>query len=193
MRASAATLEYKATVTMVMVFMVSDTSTGVYATSNSGYAALLDGDVRISGSLQSYNGMIAENQNGTGVFGTSTSGGDGVYGSSFSIGNGVSGYSYSGNGIYDKSITGHAALLDGNVQINGQLTKSSGQFKIDHPLDPANKYLCRSFVESSDMKNVYDGVVALDDSGEAVIELPDWFGVLNNNNLTRCKIRLTQN
>jgi hypothetical protein len=29
------------------------------------------------------------------------------------------------------------------------------------------------------MKNVYDGVVVLDDSGEADIELPDWFGALN--------------
>ena len=29
------------------------------------------------------------------------------------------------------------------------------------------------------MKNVYDGVVVLDDKGEAEIELPDWFGVLN--------------
>jgi hypothetical protein len=29
------------------------------------------------------------------------------------------------------------------------------------------------------MKNVYDGVVVLDDKAEAEIELPDWFGILN--------------
>jgi hypothetical protein len=29
------------------------------------------------------------------------------------------------------------------------------------------------------MKNVYDGVVVLDDQGEAEIELPDWFDALN--------------
>jgi hypothetical protein len=52
-------------------------------------------------------------------------------------------------------------------------------FKIDNPLDPANKYLCHSFVESPDMKNVYDGVVVLDRKGKAEIELPDWFGALN--------------
>jgi hypothetical protein len=50
---------------------------------------------------------------------------------------------------------------------------------VDDPLDPANKYLCHSFVESPDMKNVYDGVVVLDRKGKAEIELPDWFGALN--------------
>jgi hypothetical protein len=29
------------------------------------------------------------------------------------------------------------------------------------------------------MKNVYDGVVVLDNKGEAEIDLPDWFGALN--------------
>ena len=65
------------------------------------------------------------------------------------------------------------------MKITGNLEKAGGSFKIDHPLEPANKYLCHSFVESPDMKNVYDGVVVLDDKGEAEIELPDWFGALN--------------
>jgi hypothetical protein len=29
------------------------------------------------------------------------------------------------------------------------------------------------------MKNVYDGVVVLDNKGKAEIEIPDWFGTLN--------------
>ena len=29
------------------------------------------------------------------------------------------------------------------------------------------------------MKNVYDGIVILDNKGEAEVELPDWFGALN--------------
>ena len=65
------------------------------------------------------------------------------------------------------------------MYIHGPLEKPGGQFKIDHPLDPANKYLYHSFVESPDMKNVNDGVVALDDKGEAEIQLPDWFSALN--------------
>ena len=67
----------------------------------------------------------------------------------------------------------------GDVQINGTLYKSAGSFKIDHPLDPANKYLSHSFVESPDMKNIYDGVAELDGSGEAWIELPEYFEALN--------------
>ena len=72
-----------------------------------------------------------------------------------------------------------AGYFAGNVYVNGKLTKSAGSFKIDHPLDPANKYLYHSFVESPDMKNIYDGIAVLDNSGEAVVNLPDWFEALN--------------
>jgi hypothetical protein len=65
------------------------------------------------------------------------------------------------------------------VNVVGTLSKGGGSFKIDHPLDPANKYLYHSFVESPDMKDIYDGVAELDGSGEAVIALPDWFQALN--------------
>lgn len=69
--------------------------------------------------------------------------------------------------------------VNGTLQVTGQLIKGGGSFKIDHPLDPANKYLSHSFVESPDMKNIYDGVVELDTAGEAVVELPVWFEALN--------------
>ena len=82
-------------------------------------------------------------------------------------------------GVYGMSEEGYTAYLDGKVKITGNLEKAGGSFKIDHPLDPANKYLCHSFVESPDMKNVYDGVVVLDRKGKAEIDLPDWFGILN--------------
>ena len=91
---------------------------------------------------------------------------------------GVVGVSNNLAGLYGKSVD-YAALLDGKVKITGNLEKAGGSFKIDHPLDPANKYLYHSFVESPDMKNVYDGVVVLDNKGKAEIELPDWFGILN--------------
>jgi hypothetical protein len=73
----------------------------------------------------------------------------------------------------------NALRVYGNTQIVGTLSKSAGSFRIDHPLDPENKTLSHSFVESPDMKNLYDGVVTLDASGAAWIEMPDWFEALN--------------
>jgi hypothetical protein len=61
----------------------------------------------------------------------------------------------------------------------GLLFKGGGGFKIDHPLDPKNKYLYHSFVESPEMKNIYDGVATLDRNGQAWVVLPAWFGALN--------------
>jgi len=70
-------------------------------------------------------------------------------------------------------------LFIGNVTVAGNLSKSGGSFQIDHPLDPANKYLYHSFVESPDMMNIYNGDVMLDEKGEATVPLPDWFQSLN--------------
>jgi hypothetical protein len=107
-----------------------------------------------------------------GVYGYTTySGGNGVYGIA---NNGASAY-----GIYGVSSGGYAGYFSGKVHVNGTLSKSAGSFKIDHPLDPANKYLSHSFVESPDMMNIYNGNVVLDRKGEAVVKLPDWFGALN--------------
>lgn len=71
------------------------------------------------------------------------------------------------------------ARVMGNLNITGSLSKGSGTFVIDHPLDPANKLLYHSFVESPDVKNLYDGIAELDENGEAVVELPDYFEALN--------------
>jgi hypothetical protein len=97
-------------------------------------------------------------------------------------GTGVIGEAENGNlavGVWGISSSGVAGQFSGNVKVTGTLTKGGGSFKIDHPLDPANKYLYHSFVESPDMKNIYDGVVNLDTQGEAVVQLPAWFGALN--------------
>ncbi|MEU6716711.1 hypothetical protein ABZ897_35040 [Nonomuraea sp. NPDC046802] len=72
-----------------------------------------------------------------------------------------------------------AALISGNVDIRGTLTKSDLRFKIDHPLDPAGRYLSHGAVESDEMKNVYDGEVVLDEHGAAEVTLPGWFEALN--------------
>jgi hypothetical protein len=72
-----------------------------------------------------------------------------------------------------------AGAFWGNVSITGTLSKGGGGFKIDHPLEPANKYLSHSFVESPEMLNVYNGNITTDGQGEVTVELPDYFAALN--------------
>ena len=67
----------------------------------------------------------------------------------------------------------------GNLACDGKISGGLEDFKIDHPLDPANKYLYHASVESSEMMNVYTGNVVLDGNGEATIQLPDWFEAVN--------------
>ena len=101
---------------------------------------------------------------GTGFFGI------GVWGSHAGTGWGV--YGTSGTG-------GLAGNFGGDVFVSGNLSKGAGTFKIDHPLDPENMYLSHSFVESPDMKNIYDGVVTLDEHGNATVTMPTYFDALN--------------
>jgi hypothetical protein len=121
----------------------------------------------------------------TGVFGTAT-GDFSAYGGFFQATGlqtvGVYGVAdgASSSGVYGFGLNGgKAGSFQGDVGVTGTLTKGGGAFRIDHPLDPENKYLQHSFVESPDMKNIYDGIVTLDANGAAIVTLPDWFGALN--------------
>jgi hypothetical protein len=66
------------------------------------------------------------------------------------------------------------------LQVVGNFAATVKNFVIDHPLDPANKYLYHTSVESPDMKNIYDGVVTSDAAGLATVTLPAYFEALNN-------------
>lgn len=127
-----------------------------------------------------------------GVLGTSP-GGDGVSGAGFT---GVYGYSANtnGTGVWGETTgttadsvgvygtapgTAWAGYFNGHLGTSGTLVKAAGSFRIDHPLDPFNKYLSHSFVESPDMMNLYSGTVILDGDGAAVVQLPEWFEALN--------------
>jgi hypothetical protein len=92
---------------------------------------------------------------------------------------GGSGILASGGLAANGGTVGKAGVFMGDVTVSGNLSKASGSFKIDHPLDPENKYLYHSFVESPDMMNIYNGNVKLDSNGEATVGLPEWFGTLN--------------
>ena len=70
-------------------------------------------------------------------------------------------------------------VITGTLAVTGTMSKGGGSFKIDHPQDPANKYLVHSFVESPDMMNVYNGNITTDAQGDAVVTLPTYFESLN--------------
>jgi hypothetical protein len=127
-------------------------------------------------------GVIGTSAKGFGVSGTAMGvnaayagpGQIGVYGAYTGSGNDQEGY-----GVYALSLKGPSLYVNGDAHATGTLSKGGGSFKIDRPLDPAHKYLYHSFVESPDMKNVYDGTVTLDPEGRATVGLPDWFETLN--------------
>jgi hypothetical protein len=155
---------------------------GVYGDGSPGYGVEGVGYTGVYGSVSSSSGsdgVYGQYTSGgtggqNGVHGQSNaSGGSGVYGNNKGGGYGVAGTCSGGTGCL-------AVFSIGDEDVSGSLSKTSGSFKIDHPLDPRNKYLFHSFVESPDMKNIYDGVADLDIHGEAVVELPNWFESLND-------------
>jgi len=75
--------------------------------------------------------------------------------------------------------TSYAGWFVGNLHFTQTLTGGLKSFKIDHPLDPANKYLQHACIESDEILNLYNGNVTLDGSGEAWVTMPDWFEALN--------------
>jgi len=71
-----------------------------------------------------------------------------------------------------------AGYFAGNVTVAGALSKGSGSFLIDHPLDPANKTLRHNLVESPEHLCLYRGTTGLDGAGS--VELPDYFAALTD-------------
>jgi hypothetical protein len=162
--------------------VLGDWGYGVYGEasypSGSGVAGLANDGSGVSGYSSAGYGVYGQNGNtsnygyvggwNVGVFGRY--GGFGPYGT-------LGGSNYA---VYGFQATGlKAGYFDGNVTVAGNLSKTTGSFRIDHPLDPANKYLYHSFVESPDMMNIYNGNVVLDANGEAWVELPAYFEALN--------------
>jgi hypothetical protein len=124
------------------------------------------GNVNTMGGITA-GGNINTNANMNLGGGLTTNGGGGI-----NVNNGS--LTVSGGGSF-----GTGMVINGNLSVSGTVSKSGGTFKIDHPLDPANKYLYHSFVESPDMMNIYNGVIVLDKHGKAVVSLPDYFEALN--------------
>jgi len=182
---------------------VSTTGRGMYgeASAGSGTTYGVYGRSASTSGTGVYGYVSASSGTTNGVYGYSSStGGRGVYGvAGATSGNayGVKGESWSSSGkgvlgvagassgttygVYGTAVSpdGYSGYFTGKVYIGGPLEKPAGSFKIDHPLDPANKYLYHSFVESPDMMNVYNGNITLEADGTAWVQMPDWFQALN--------------
>ncbi len=80
-------------------------------------------------------------------------------------------------GVYGRTASptdGYGVFSNGRFGASG--TKS---FRIDHPLDPANKYLYHYCTEGPLPLNVYQGIAVTDSSGYAWIQLPAYFDEIN--------------
>src|ERR1700722_5577571 len=163
----------------------------VFAASN-GYSAIRGmGGNAVSGSGQSgSNGLYSYGGNGDlASSATSSEGGSGILsqGGSGGYRDGDGGDFFAadnanfGDGIFASSTSsnGWAGFFQGDLGTTGVFSGIASAFKIDHPLDPANKYLSHSAVESPDMLNIYNGNVVTDANGDAVVALPEWFESLN--------------
>ncbi|MBN2790613.1 MAG: hypothetical protein JXR69_10530 [Candidatus Delongbacteria bacterium] len=116
----------------------------------------------------------------------------GVYGYAYTSADdftyGVYGYGYGGAvrnvGVYGTSGgtgTNWSGYFVGNVYVGGTVSKSADEIKIDHPLDPENKFLYHSDISSDQMTNIYHGNVILGHNGAAEVILPDWTEEINKN------------
>ena len=160
---------------------------GVWGTCNNPNLGSIWGDSQVNAGA----GVVGNSVNGYAIWGQSTTdatklaGGQsyanvGVFGIA-DLGNGVLGQSDRGAAVAGVATTssGLAGFFNGNVQVTGFLSKGGSNFQIDHPLDPANKFLTHAAVESDQQKNFYDGLVKLNRQGEAEVRLPRWFAAIN--------------
>jgi hypothetical protein len=156
-------------------FGVRGVSNGTVGRGVYGWATATSGpNVGVLGRSDSFSGLGVR-----GEATTSSGAGDGVWGITHSpAGWGVYGQALdSGGGIGVRGSaanTGFGVFAAGNLGASG--TKS---FVIDHPLDPENRFLTHYSAEGPEPQNIYNGVVTLDGTGEAWVELPDYFFAIN--------------
>lgn len=153
------------------IFGVGNQDLGVYGSANT--AGVMGGSV---GGI----GVVGYNKNQSFAATTGIGNSYGVYGNAQTVGGAnVPNVRYGVYGFATGATTNFAGYFSGDVQITGNIAKGSGTFKIDHPLDPENKYLYHSFVESPEMMNIYNGNITTGADGFATVTMPSYFDALN--------------
>lgn len=160
----------------VLAYSHAPSGSGVYGSNDSG------GDA-VHGNATTGNGVYGTTANSSAsvaaLYGVNTNGGYGVVGLSSNIS--VFADNAANSTVAYLGAPCCAADLYGAVNVTGNFNQSNGtkNFMMDDPLDPANKYLLHAAVEAPDMINFYNGIAILDAHGEAIVQLPQWFGAIN--------------
>jgi hypothetical protein len=164
---------------------IGDVGGGVLFLRSGGGVVAFDGNDSVGIGTRSPGGRLGVESTGTAIFAENTQDSalaSGVFAKGM---NGVfaqgrrTGVFASGSDVGVLGAGPTAGQFFGDVNVSGTLRKGGGGFRIDHPVDPENKYLSHSFVESPEMLNVYRGTVTTDDSGEAAVPLPAYVEALN--------------
>lgn len=155
-------------------------SKGVYGSTLGGYGLWGTGDS--AGGI----GVHGQAANGSyGELGTAVGGGAvGAFGQAPGGAYGELGVKGPGNfsaGVFGQGVSGGwAGEFSGDVYITGNLgVVGTKNFRIDDPLDPANKYLVHSCAEGPEALNIYCGNISTDANGKAVVQLPAYFEAEN--------------
>ena len=159
--------------------------TGEVTATSTADAAVRGNNLRTTGGIGvegvGYNGVSGQ---------TNYRDGFGVYGQNFDLVGpltansvGVGGVGYVGviGQSTDPANGGGVASLDNIIALGNLTVSGTKNFRIDHPLDPSNKYLNHFSIESNEVLNIYRGTAAFDANGEAVVQLPEWFDAVNRN------------
>ena len=106
------------------------------------------------------------------AFSQSSSGNAGRFvnnsGTAIALAGGATAFEATGNGV-----------ISGDLGVFGTLSAAAKFFRIDHPLDPEQRFLQHAAIESDRFLTLYSGNVVTDASGQAEVVLPDWFEALN--------------
>ena len=154
---------------------------GVYGSSNTSFGVFGESGSSPGVRARTYNpssyALFADYSSSSTNFCGLSSGNYAIYanGPSYLNGSLIAGYFVIGQG-------GTYNYVSGSLHVSNDFEASgSKNFRIDHPLDPANKSLVHSCIESNERLLIYSGTTITDAGGNATVHLPPYFEALNIN------------
>lgn len=128
-----------------------------------------------------YNGVSGE---------TNYTDGFGVFGQNFDLLGPATGNSIGVGGVGYVGVSGQSTTPSAGAGVysydhvmanNNLIAGGTKNFRIDHPLDPENKFLNHFSIESNEVLNIYRGTITCDANGVAEVVLPNYVSAININ------------